>query len=111
MSAGQISDHDCHVILDPDFCYVKDCHIGRLVGTGPHRCDSQRLWELEWLRLPSTAPVSLANSAYATSSTSSFAQWHHRLGHLCCSHLSALLRRGLLGSISDRESLDYCQGC
>jgi hypothetical protein len=22
MSAGQITDHDCRVILDPDFCYI-----------------------------------------------------------------------------------------
>jgi hypothetical protein len=42
---------------------------------------------------------------------SSFYQWHHRLGHLCGSRLSALLRRGLLGSVSGRESLDHCQGC
>jgi hypothetical protein len=24
LSAGQITDHDCHVILDPDFCYIQD---------------------------------------------------------------------------------------
>jgi hypothetical protein len=47
----------------------------------------------------------------AASSTSSFAQWHHRLGHLYNSRLSALLHRGLLGSVSGRESLDHCQGC
>jgi hypothetical protein len=111
MSAGQITDHDCHVILDPDFCYIQDRRIGHLIGTGPHRRDSKRLWELGWLRLPSTALASLVSSAYATPSTSSFAQWHHRLGHLCGSRLSALLRRVLLGSISGRESLDHCQVC
>jgi transposase InsO family protein len=41
----------------------------------------------------------------------SFAKWHHRLGHLSGPWLSALLRRGLLGSVSGRESLDHCQGC
>jgi hypothetical protein len=39
MSAGQITDYDCCVILDPDFCYKQDHHTGHLVGTGPHRCD------------------------------------------------------------------------
>jgi hypothetical protein len=82
-----------------------------LVGTGPRWHDSQRLWELDWLHLPSVVSASLASSAYAASSTSSFAQWHQRLGHLCGSQLSALLRRGLLGSVSGRDSLDHCQGC
>jgi hypothetical protein len=45
------------------------------------------------------------------SSTSSFFQWHYRLGHLCGSRLSALLHRGLLGSVSGRESLNHCQSC
>jgi hypothetical protein len=35
MSAGQITDHDCRVILDPDFCYIQDRRTGHLVGTGP----------------------------------------------------------------------------
>jgi hypothetical protein len=43
MSAGQITDHDCCVILDPDFCYIQDCRSGHLVGTNPRRRDSQRL--------------------------------------------------------------------
>jgi hypothetical protein len=42
---------------------------------------------------------------------SSFAQWHHCLGHLSGPRLSAFLRRGLLGSVSGRESLDHCQDC
>jgi hypothetical protein len=40
MSTGQITDHDCHVILDPDFYYIQDYHTGHLVGTGPRHCDS-----------------------------------------------------------------------
>jgi hypothetical protein len=110
MSAGQITDHDCRVILDPDFCYIQDCRTGHLVGTGPRRRDSHCLWELDWLCLPPAAPASLASPAVAASSMS-FYQWHHRLGHLCGSRLSALLHRGLLGSVSGRESLDHCQGC
>jgi hypothetical protein len=91
MSVGQITDHDCHVILDLDFCYIQDRRTGHLVGPGPRDRDSQRLWELDLLRLPSTASVSLINSAFATASTSSFSQWHHCLGHPCVSRLSALI--------------------
>jgi hypothetical protein len=40
MSAGQITDHDCRVILDPDFCYIQGRRTGHLVGTGPRRRDS-----------------------------------------------------------------------
>jgi hypothetical protein len=47
MSAGQITNHDCRVILDPDFCYIQHHRMGHLVGTGPRRRDSQRLWELD----------------------------------------------------------------
>jgi hypothetical protein len=35
MSVGQITDHDCRVILDPDICYIQDRYTGHLVGTGP----------------------------------------------------------------------------
>jgi hypothetical protein len=91
MSARQITDHDCCVILDHDVCYIQDHHTGHLVSTGPRR-DSQCLWELDSLRLPSIAPTSFVSSAYAASSTSSFDQWHHHLGHICGSRLSALLR-------------------
>jgi hypothetical protein len=34
MSAGQITDHDCRVILDPDICYIQDHHTSHLVSTG-----------------------------------------------------------------------------
>jgi hypothetical protein len=47
----------------------------------------------------------------AASTTASFQQWHHRLGHLCGSRLSSLLRRGLLGPVSGDVSLQGCQGC
>jgi hypothetical protein len=42
MSARQIADHDCHVILNPDVCYIQDHRTGHLVGTSPRRRDSQR---------------------------------------------------------------------
>jgi hypothetical protein len=108
MSAGQITDHDCHVILDAGFCYIQDHRMGHLIGTGPRRHDSQRLWELDWLCL---LFVALASPAVTASSTSSFYQWHHRLDHICGSRLSVLLHRGLLGSVLGQEYLDHCQGC
>jgi hypothetical protein len=74
MSAGQIADHDCRVILNPDVCYIQDRCTGHLVGTGPHCHDSQRLLELDWLHLPSTASASPVSSSCAASSMSSFAQ-------------------------------------
>jgi hypothetical protein len=40
MSVGQITDHDCRVILDPDVCYIQDHRTSHLVGTGPCRRDS-----------------------------------------------------------------------
>jgi hypothetical protein len=40
MPAGQITDYDCRVILDPDFCYAQDRCTSHLVGTGPCRRDS-----------------------------------------------------------------------
>jgi hypothetical protein len=67
--------HDCCVILDPDVCYTQDRCTSHLVGTGPHHRDSQHLWELHWLRLPSVVPTSLVRSAYVASSTSA--------SHLC----------------------------
>jgi hypothetical protein len=47
MSAGQITDHDYRIILDPDFFYIQDHRTGHLVGTGPRRRDSQRFWEFD----------------------------------------------------------------
>jgi hypothetical protein len=74
MSAQQIIDHDCCVIIDPDVCYIQDRRTSHLIGTGPRWRDSQHLWELGWIRLPSVAPASLVSSAYAVSSTLLFAQ-------------------------------------
>jgi hypothetical protein len=47
MSAGQIADHDCRVILDPDICYIQDRRTSHLVGNDLRRHDSHRLWELD----------------------------------------------------------------
>ncbi|BAH91807.1 Os02g0616666 [Oryza sativa Japonica Group] len=68
MSAGQITDHGCRIILEADSCCVQDRRTGLLVGTGPRRHDSQRLWELDWLHLPSDASTSqsVGSTASAT---------------------------------------------
>jgi hypothetical protein len=82
MSAGQITDHGCRIILESDSCCVQDLRTGLLVGTGPRCHDSQRLWELDWLRLPLTDLVNQSSnspaSASAASTTATFAQWHRQ---------------------------------
>ena len=76
MSAGQITDPGCRIILDSDSCCVQDRRTGILVGTGPRRHDSQHFWELDWLHLPSAAftsqSASTTASASAASSTTTF---------------------------------------
>ena len=47
ISAGQLTDHGCRWILDSDSCCIQDRITGFLVDTGPHRRDSQHLWELD----------------------------------------------------------------
>jgi hypothetical protein len=72
--AGQLTDHGCRVILDSDSCCIQDRITGLLVGIGPRQRDSQRLWELDWLHLPSAVSASLVGSVASTLSTSSLAQ-------------------------------------
>ena len=43
MSAGQITNHGCRIILESDSCCVQDLRTGLLAGTGPRRHDSQHL--------------------------------------------------------------------
>ena len=106
LSGGQIVDSGCRVILDFDTCSVLDRHTGALLGAGPRRRDSQGLWELDWLHVPSAATTIASPSASVASATGSFQQWHHRLGHLCGSRLSSLVHRGLLGSVSRDITLE-----
>ena len=40
LSAGQITDHGCRIILEADSSCVQDLRSGLLVGTGPRRHDS-----------------------------------------------------------------------
>jgi hypothetical protein len=101
-SASQLTDSGCCIILDADSCAIQDHHTQVLVGAGPRRRDSSGLWELDWLRVPSTATSPASSPAV----TGSFQQWHHCLGHLCGSRLSSLVHRGLLRSISGDVSLN-----
>jgi hypothetical protein len=111
LSVAQTTDSGCCVLFDADSVSVQDHHTQLLVGAGPRRRDSPGLWDLDWLRLPSAdTSTSTPSHALSTSSSASFQQWHHRLGHLCGSRLSSLVHRGLLGPVSGHVSLQ-CQGC
>jgi hypothetical protein len=55
-----------------------------------------------------TSPAHVLSATLA--SVASFAQWHHRLGHLCGSRLSTLIKSGCLGHTSV-ESDFHCKGC
>lgn len=79
--------------------------INTPLGIGPLHCNSQVLWKLDWLNLPSTATVASLSTS-ATSFTDSL--WHHCLGHLCGYCLLSLVRCGLLGFASGGASLG-CQ--
>nr|XP_051202402.1 uncharacterized protein LOC127316016 [Lolium perenne] len=104
----------CLALLAPrdhHLLHSQDRRTQALVGAGPRSLESPGLWELDWLRVPSADTSSASSPAVAASVTGSFQQWHHRLGHLCGSRLSSLVRRGLLGSVSGDVSLHSCQGC
>ena len=63
------------------------------------------------LRLGCLIPGLVFTAASSPSpSPSSFAKWHHRLGHLCGSRLSNLINKGCLGPTSI-ESSYHCKGC
>jgi hypothetical protein len=106
LSIGQITDHNYFVGFDSSSCFIQDRQSGTVIGTG-HRCrDSSRLYVLDSLHLPSARITHVSSAAY----TVSFAQWHHRLGHLCGSRLSSLVNKGCLGHTSIESSF-HCKGC
>jgi hypothetical protein len=97
MFARQITDHDCRV--------ARVIWLVLALGVVTHNIFAS-LTGFVFLSLrPPVLP------SITASSTLLFYQWHYCLGHICGSQLSALLRRGLLGSVSGQESLDHCQGC
>jgi hypothetical protein len=57
MYVGQIN-HDCRVILDPDFCYIQDRRTGHLIGTGPSAVTHSVFESLtDFVFLPLRSPV------------------------------------------------------
>ena len=83
LSVGQIADHNCFIGFDDSSCFIQDRRSGTVIGTGHRRRCSPSLYILDTLRLPSPTTSTTRVSSVASSSTSSFAKWHHRLGHLC----------------------------
>jgi hypothetical protein len=71
-----------------------------VIGTGRRRESAHRLYILDTLCLPlsTTSPTHMLSVALVFAP--SFAQWHHRLGHLCGSHISTLIKLGCLGHTS-----------
>jgi len=110
LSVGQVTDHNCFVGFDDSSCFVQDRQGGAVIGTGRRRKGAPSLYVLDTLRLPSSNVSSAHVSSAASASTSSFAQWHHRLGHLCGSRLSNLIESGCLGHTSVQSSF-HCKGC
>jgi hypothetical protein len=68
-----------------------------VTGTGHPRKGAPSLYVLDTLRLPSFATSTSRVTSNTSSSTSSFAKLHHRLGDLCGSHLSTLINKGCPG--------------
>jgi hypothetical protein len=108
MSAGQIADHDWRVILDPNVYYIQDRRIGHLVGTGPIVVIRNVFGSLYGFILLPLRPLVLSAPPVL---------FHPRRHLLSCiiiwviilaPWLSALLRRGLLGSVLGWEFLDHC---
>jgi len=109
LSVGQIADMNCFVGFDESSCFIQDRRNGKVIRTGHHRRDSSNLYVMDTLCLPSS--IAHVSSA-VLSSTSSFAKWHHRLGHLCGSRLSTLIHDGRLG-VGDIpiDSSFHSKGC
>jgi len=109
LSVGQITDQNCFIGFDDSSCSVQDHRSGTVIGTGHRRRGSSNLYILDTLSLPSSAG-STARVSSVASSASSFAKWHHRLGHLCGSRLSTLINSCCLGQTSIESSFQ-CKGC
>lgn len=71
-SAGQLTDSGCRVILYTDSFSIQARRTKALVGAGPRRRESEGLWEVDWLCVPSAATTSASSHALAASSSASF---------------------------------------
>ena len=110
LSVGQVTDQNCFVGFDDSSCFIQDRRSGQVIGTGHRRKGASSLYVLDTLHLPSSVGSPASVSSAALSSASSFAKWHHRLGHLCGSRLSSLINQGCLGPTSIESSF-HCKGC
>lgn len=72
-SAGQLSNSGSCVILDVDSSSSQHHRTHALAGAGPRRCDSQILWKLDWLFVPSATTTTVVSlSASVASAAGSF---------------------------------------
>ena len=93
---GQLAELGYRIIFDYSRCIVQYPKTGQELGTGPR---VGRMFQVDNLRLPLVAPVSIA-TATTVSSIPSLALWHAQLGHASSSRVQQLASRGLLGSVS-----------
>jgi len=98
------------LLFDDSSCFVQDLRTGEVIGTGRRRRAAPRLYILDTLRLPSSTASPARVLSAASAFAASVAQWHHRLGHLCGSRLSTLVKSGCLGPTSVESGL-HCKGC
>ncbi|KAH7665923.1 RNA-directed DNA polymerase protein [Dioscorea alata] len=102
MSVSQLTDHNCQVIFYRTSCRVQD-HSGMVIGAGRRH---NGVYVLDSLHLPSS--TRLVHQCHAA--ILSHHMWHHRLGHLCPTRMSSLVRLGVLGAVSPSSDV-VCLGC
>ena len=111
ISVGQLADLNCVVVFYDTSCCVQDRRTRALLGTGRRHKSSSGLYILDHLQLPPFAsPPASSPPSFFASAAATFPQWHHRLGHLCSSRLSTLVKQGVLGHVSVDSAFE-CTGC
>ena len=95
MSVGQLADKNYFTGFDDTSCSVLYLLNRRIIRTsrdhrGPSMFLTPSTFLLSHLQIFLSAVILISTSCF------SFAQWHHRLGLLCVSHLSTLVHQGVL---------------